>query len=180
MTDTQVAFEDLIPENTDSETKKSSAKTRTSSKKSTAKKSKEKKASQKTSTAKKKAPKKTPKKTAAKPAAKTKKTASSKRTVKGKNAKVNVTQEDMDKLCEVYDWYLQVKDIDIVEVDKEFKKSSINIDDDIIKEKKRISSVVDEEIWDDFGRLCDNTGLKKGDVLTLAMKEFLLKHKDLI
>ncbi len=30
---------------------------------------------------------------------------------KAKTAKVNVSAEDLDKLCEVYDWYLSVKDL---------------------------------------------------------------------
>lgn len=86
----------------------------------------------------------------------------------------------MDKLCEVYDWYLQVKDLDIIEANTQFKQSSIEVEDDIIKNKKRISSVVDESTWDDFSRLCENTSHKKSDLLTQAMKDFLLKHKDLV
>lgn len=27
-----------------------------------------------------------------------------------KDKKINLTQEDLDKLCEVYDWYLEIKD----------------------------------------------------------------------
>ena len=33
-----------------------------------------------------------------------------KKTAPKKDRKINITQEDMDKLCEVYDWYLSVKD----------------------------------------------------------------------
>lgn len=99
---------------------------------------------------------------------------------KKNNSKVSVTQEDMDKLCEVYDWYLQVKDLNIIYANTNMKKTSLEIDDNIIKDKKRISSIVDESIWEDFSRLCENTCHKKGDVLTQAIKEFLTKHKDLI
>ena len=180
MTDTQVAFEDLITTNN----KKNSSKS--SSKKSTTKKSVTKKTSTKPSATKKnvskKANKKVEKQTAEKSAAKSSnpKKSSSKRVIKNKNSKVNVTQEDMDKLCEVYDWYLQVKDLDIIEANANIKKTSIKIYDNIIKDKKRISSIVDESIWEDFSRLCENTCHKKGDVLTQAIKEFLIKHKDLI
>ncbi|MEG0249808.1 MAG: DNA-binding protein [Peptostreptococcus sp.] len=104
----------------------------------------------------------------------------SKRTVKGKNSKVSVSQEDMDKLCEVYDWYMQVKDLEILKEKTKIKKTSIKIENDIIKEKKRISAVVDNEVWSAFDRLCNNTEEKKGEMLTFAIKDFLLKHKDLI
>lgn len=105
---------------------------------------------------------------------------SPKRTVKGKNSKVSVSQEDMDKLCEVYDWYMQVKDLDIIKEKTKIKKTSIKIEDDIIKNKKRISAVIDSDVWAAFDRLCNNTEEKKGEMLTFALKNFLLKHKDLI
>lgn len=140
----------------------------------------EKKASKKESVSSKKTTNKknaaTSKKTTASPAKK----ASSKRTVKGRNSKVSVSQEDMDKLCEVYDWYMQVKDLDIIKEKTKIKKTSIKIEDDIIKSKKRISAVVDNDVWAAFDRLCNNTEEKKGEMLTFAIKDFLLKHKDLI
>lgn len=131
--------------------------------------------------------KKDSKKTSNKKAAASKKNTTSpakktspKRTVKGKNSKVSVSQEDMDKLCEVYDWYMQVKDLDIIKEKTKIKKTSIKIEDDIIKTKKRISAVVDNDVWAAFDRLCNNTEEKKGEMLTFAIKDFLLKHKDLI
>ena len=44
---------------------------------------------------------------------KTKASNTNKKTVlkKSKSTKVNMTVEDMDKLCEVYDWYLSIKTI---------------------------------------------------------------------
>lgn len=202
MADTQVAFEELLPE--DEKKKSTSKKRKSTSSKNSSKESLEKKKSQKSATGSKN--KKTTSKTASKATTKknsktsakkssvkapkksttkssnpkSKKTSSTKRTVKGRNSKVNITQEDMDKLCEVYDWYLQVKDLDIIEANTQFKQSSIEVEDNIIKSKKRISSVVDESTWDDFSRLCENTSHKKSDLLTQAMKEFLLKHKDLV
>lgn len=172
MTDKQVAFEDLIA--VDKKLKSTST-----AKKNLAKKSEGKKASTKSSATKKKNSKKNTKEKSNKNTSKLNKT-SSRSTSRVKNSKVNVTQEDMDKLCEVYDWYLQIKDLDLVKANVNMKKSSINIDEEIIKNKKRIASVVDENIWEDFSRLCENTCHKKGDVLTQAIKEFLLKHKDLI
>lgn len=131
--------------------------------------------------------KKDSKKTSNKKAAASKKNTTSpakktspKRTVKGKNSKVSVSQEDMDKLCEVYDWYMQVKDLDIIKEKTKIKKTSIKIEDDIIKNKKRISAVIDSDVWAAFDRLCNNTEEKKGEMLTFALKNFLLKHKDLI
>ena len=131
--------------------------------------------------------KKDSKKTSNKKAAASKKNTTSpakktspKRTVKGKNSKVSVSQEDMDKLCEVYDWYMQVKDLDIIKEKTKIKKTSIKIEDDIIKNKKRISAVIDSDVWAAFDRLCNNTEEKKGEMLTFVLKNFLLKHKDLI
>lgn len=131
--------------------------------------------------------KKDSKKTSNKKAAASKKNTTSpakktspKKTVKGKNSKVSVSQEDMDKLCEVYDWYMQVKDLDIIKEKTKIKKTSIKIEDDIIKNKKRISAVIDSDVWAAFDRLCNNTEEKKGEMLTFALKNFLLKHKDLI
>ena len=171
MSDTQVSFEDLLPENkqADNKTEKTSKKKKNSSGSSS-------------KTAKSSAKKEVTKKTASKKSASGTKTASAskRKSVKAKNPKVTMTQEDMDKLCEVYDWYLQVKDMDLVRSGLDITTNSIEIEDDIVKNKKRISAVIDEEIWEDFNRLCGNTEYNKGEVLTQAIKEFLMKHRDII
>lgn len=100
--------------------------------------------------------------------------------VKTKSPKrVSVTQEDMDKLCEVYDWYLWVKDMDMFKTPPIVENTDIEIEEDIVKEKKKISATVDKEIWDSFDSLCKNTGYKKGEMISKALEDFLLKHKDL-
>lgn len=182
MTDTQVSFNDLIDSDNSSNDKTRKKKTGNSGKKNTKTTGTRKKTATKVSVSSSASGKKTQNKSVSKAKAnsKTVKTATRKKTVRGRNSKVNITQEDMDKLCEVYDWYLRVRDLNIVDQKSSAIKSSVILDEDIIKSKKRISSIVDEEIWDDFSRLCENTGLKKGDVLTFAIKEFLIKHKDLI
>lgn len=181
MSDTQVYFENLLP--VEESSKEKSEKKRTTSNSTRKIKNSSVTNTKKTKSSSSVKPKTDNKKnikkaTTAKVAAKN--TTRKKTAIKGRNTKINVTQEDMDKLCEVYDWYLQVKDLDFVKSPVNSKISNITIDEDIIKNKKRISSVVDEEIWDDFDRLCGNTNYNKGEILTQAIKEFLQKHKDII
>lgn len=97
-----------------------------------------------------------------------------------KKEKINFTEDDMDKLCELYDWYLLVKD-SISTIEKNIRnKSDIKIDNDIIQTKKRVNIAVDESIWSDFDRLCANTGINKSNLITQILKEYIHKHKDLI
>ena len=96
-----------------------------------------------------------------------------------KKSKVNFTNEDMDKLCEMYDWYLMVKD-KINDPQNDIRDlTSINVDENIVKNKKRVSVIVDESIWNDFDIICSNSSAKKGDVLTKIIKDFIKKHNDL-
>lgn len=93
--------------------------------------------------------------------------------------RVSVTQDDIDKLCEVYDWYLEVKDHLIMKNTIEDAPLNIQKNDGIIKVSKKISATVDNDTWEDFSTLCSNTGNKKGDLLTKIIKDYLIKHKDL-
>ncbi len=111
--------------------------------------------------------------------ANTKKEVKVKKTKVKTDKKINVTQEDMDKLCEVYDWYLQVKDIDIYKKKKNNKKD-IYIEDTQISDLKTTSIRVEKETWESFERLCSNSQASKQEILTQAIKEFMKKYKHLI
>ncbi|GAA0238670.1 hypothetical protein GCM10008921_23710 [Metaclostridioides mangenotii] len=95
--------------------------------------------------------------------------------------KINVTQEDLDKLCEVYDWYLQVKDYanDINKIKKSDEKD-IFVEDEKIVEFKSTSIRVDINTWNEFDRLCSNSKYSKSVILTQALKDFMKKNKDLL
>lgn len=92
--------------------------------------------------------------------------------------KINMSQNDMDKLCEMYDWYLQVKDLDIY--------TTLDNNKDIKLENKKLSDLkstsirVDRNIWDDFERLCANSNYAKQEIITQALKEFIRKYKHLL
>jgi|SRR3712207_2217432 len=95
--------------------------------------------------------------------------------------KISFSQEDMDKLCEIYDWYMLVKDLDILkEVNLKDASTSINIEKDILKTTKRVSINLDKDVWDDFSALCSNVGQKKNEVLSQVIKDFINNHKDLV
>src|SRR3712207_9589824 len=69
--------------------------------------------------------------------------------------KITFSQEDMDKLCEIYDWYMLVKDLDVLkEVKLKDTTTSISIEKDILKTSKRVSVNIDKDVWDDFSALC--------------------------
>jgi chemotaxis protein histidine kinase CheA len=96
--------------------------------------------------------------------------------------KINVTQEDLDKLCEVYDWYLQVKDYanDNLNKIKKSDEKDIFVEDEKIVEFKSTSIRVDLNIWNEFDRLCSNSKYSKSVILTQALKDFMKKNKDLL
>ncbi|AXU27708.1 TPA: DNA-binding protein [Clostridioides difficile] len=96
-----------------------------------------------------------------------------------KDRKINITQEDLDKLCEVYDWYLEVKDYNI-KPKKVSNKKDVHIDDEHIDELKTTRIRIDKEIWNDFERLCSNSNFEKHQILTQALKEFMKKYKNLL
>ena len=44
-----------------------------------------------------------------------------------KDRKINITQEDLDKLCEVYDWYMEVKDLKSMKSKPKTNKKDIKV-----------------------------------------------------
>ena len=52
-----------------------------------------------------------------------------KRQIPKKDRKINITQEDLDKLCEVYDWYMEVKDLKSMKTNSSKNKKDIKIED---------------------------------------------------
>lgn len=98
-----------------------------------------------------------------------------------KDRKINLSQEDLDKLCEVYDWYLEVKD------NKAIKPKSNNSNKkDIIVEQTNINDLkstnirVDKKVWEDFERLCSNSQYTKQEIITQALKDFMKEYKNLL
>ncbi len=97
-----------------------------------------------------------------------------------KDKKINMTVEDMDKLCEVYDWYMQVKDYKCMKLKKVSSKKDINIESNNIDDLKNTSIRVDKKIWEDFERLCSNSQFSKQEILTQALKDFMNEYKHLL
>lgn len=97
-----------------------------------------------------------------------------------KDKKINMTQEDMDKLCEVYDWYLRVKDtISYNAASEESNNKDVVIEERELKDTKKAYINVDRKTWEDFDVLCSNCGFKKNEVLTQIIKDFLREHRNL-
>ncbi len=99
---------------------------------------------------------------------------------KAKPAKVNVSAEDLDKLCEVYDWYLSVKDLKPLQPKVKKTKKDVIIEDINIKEVKATRIQVEKATWEDFERLCSNSEYSKQEIITQAIREFLKQYKNLI
>jgi len=98
-----------------------------------------------------------------------------------KDRKINLTQEDMDKLCEVYDWYLQVRDNKNMKPKKiTSNKKDINIEEKELKELKSTSIKVDKSTWEEFERLCSNSNFSKQQIITQALKDFMKEYKHLL
>ena len=98
-----------------------------------------------------------------------------------KDRKINLTQEDMDKLCEVYDWYLQVRDNKNMKPKKIISnKKDINIEEKELKELKSTSIKVDKSTWEEFERLCSNSNFSKQQIITQALKDFMKEYKHLL
>ncbi len=114
---------------------------------------------------------KTPKKASLTKVAKT--------TSKNKTSRVSFTQDELDKLCEVYDWYMAIKDLDPLKQVKHIENTNIKIEEDIIKQAKKVSITIDQDVWENFSTLATNISQKKGPLLTEILKEYLLKHRDL-
>lgn len=97
-----------------------------------------------------------------------------------KDRKINLTQDDMDKLCEVYDWYLEVKDNKSMKPKKAISKKDINIEEKNLKDLKSTSIRVDKSTWEDFERLCSNSEFTKQEIITQALKDFMKEYKNLL
>lgn len=102
-----------------------------------------------------------------------------KTTSKNKTSRVSFTQDELDKLCEVYDWYMAIKDLDPLKQVKRIENTNIKIEEDIIKQAKKVSITIDQDVWENFSTLATNISQKKGPLLTEILKEYLLKHRDL-
>ena len=94
-----------------------------------------------------------------------------------KDKKINLTQEDLDKLCEVYDWYLEIKDCKYLKPKKTKKEIVVDFEK---TEDKTVSMKVDKGVWEDFLRLCSNTFHDRKTLLTQALSDFMKVHKDLL
>ena len=94
-----------------------------------------------------------------------------------KDKKINLTQEDLDKLCEVYDWYLEIKDCKSLKQKKTKKEIFVDFEK---TEDKTVSMKVDKGVWEDFLRLCSNTSHDRKTLVTQALSDFMKVHKDLL
>lgn len=94
-----------------------------------------------------------------------------------KDKKINLTQEDLDKLCEVYDWYLEIKDCKSLKPKKTKKEIVVDFEK---TEDKTVSMKVDKGVWEDFLRLCSNTSHDRKTLVTQALSDFMKVHKDLL
>ena len=114
-------------------------------------------------------------------APKEKKKTTKKKTAPKKDRKINITQEDMDKLCEVYDWYLRVKDTISYNAatEEDSKNKDVIIEETELKDTKKAYLNIDRQTWEDFDVLCSNCGFKKNEVLTQIIKDFLREHRNL-
>lgn len=97
-----------------------------------------------------------------------------------KDRKINITQEDLDKICEVYDWYIQVRDMKALNPKKLSNKKDINIEDNNIENVKSVNIRVDKDTWEDFERLCSNSSYNKKEIITQAIKDFMKTYKNLL
>ena len=94
-----------------------------------------------------------------------------------KDKKINLTQDDLDKLCEVYDWYLEIKDCKYLKPKKTKKEIVVDFEK---TEDKTVSMKVDKGVWEDFLRLCSNTSHDRKTLVTQALSDFMKVHKDLL
>ena len=97
-----------------------------------------------------------------------------------KDRKINITQEDLDKLCEVYDWYMEVKDLKSMKTNTKTNKKDIKIEDTNLQSLKSTSIKVDKKTWEDFERLCSNSEFSKQEIITQALKDFMKEYKSLL
>lgn len=103
-----------------------------------------------------------------------------KRQIPKKDRKINITQEDLDKLCEVYDWYMEVKDLKSMKSNSNKNKKDIKIEDTNLESLKSTNIKVDKKTWEDFERLCSNSKFSKQEIITQALKDFMKEYKNLL
>lgn len=103
-----------------------------------------------------------------------------KSTILKKDKKINISQDDIDKLCEVYDWYIEVKDNKVFRPKRLSNKKDIILDNEEINDFKSVSIRVDKQTWEDFERLCSNSSCNKKEILTQALKDFMKAYKNLL
>lgn len=103
-----------------------------------------------------------------------------KKVISKKDKKINISQEDLDKLCEVYDWYIEVKDNKALRPKKLSNKKDIVIEDENIKDIKSVNVRVDKGTWEEFERLCSNSSYSKKEIITQALKDFMKAYKSLL
>lgn len=103
-----------------------------------------------------------------------------KSTIPKKDKKINICQDDIDKLCEVYDWYIEVKDNKVFRPKKVSNKKDIVLDTEEISDVKSANIRVDKQTWEDFERLCSNSSYNKKEILTQALKDFMKAYKNLL
>lgn len=97
-----------------------------------------------------------------------------------KDKKINISQEDIDKLCEVYDWYIEVKDNKALKPKKLSSKKDVLLDETNINDFKSVNIRVDKQTWEDFERLCSNSSFNKKEIITQALKDFMKTYKNLL
>ena len=100
--------------------------------------------------------------------------------VETKKNKRGVPKKDLDKLCEVYDWYMEVKDLKSMKIKAKTNKKDIKIEDTNIDTLKSTSIKVDKKTWEDFERLCSNSKFTKQEIITQALKDFMKEYKNLL
>lgn len=103
-----------------------------------------------------------------------------KSTIPKKDKKINICQDDIDKLCEVYDWYIEVKDNKVFKPKKMSNKKDVVLDTEEIGDVKSANIRVDKQTWEDFERLCSNSSYNKKEILTQALKDFMKAYKNLL
>ncbi|MGL5749164.1 MAG: DNA-binding protein [Paraclostridium sp.] len=96
------------------------------------------------------------------------------------SSKVNMSVEDMDKLCEVYDWYLSIKDLKTLKAKKKSNNKDIELEQCDMNNLKSTSIKIDKSTWEEFERLCSNSAHTKQEIVTQAIKNFLKEYKYLL
>ena len=86
----------------------------------------------------------------------------------------------MDKLCEFYDWYIQVKDNKALQVKKTSNKKDILLENGNVKDIKSVNIRVEKETWEEFERLCSNSSFNKKEIITQALKDFMITYKNIL